>query len=269
MSRTAIELCGVSKTFGGTHGRSDVVALAGVTFSVAAGEFVSIVGPSGCGKSTVLSLVAQLAPLSSGRILINGAPPAGIHPDLGYVFQRDTLLPWRTVIENVWMALELKGVGLRERRVKAQALTRTVGLESFEHHYPHELSGGMRKRCELIRTLIRQPSILLMDEPFGALDAQTRYVLQEELIRMWSETHSTILFVTHDIAEAIALSDRVLVMSRRPGRVLRDLRIGLPRPRSVMETVNFPEYAGYFNEIWGLLREQAPATAASEAASVA
>ena len=252
----AIEVASVSKTFEGRDGRRSVLAVADASFCVAGGEFVSLVGPSGCGKSTVLNLLSGLARPTGGRIAIRGRPSEGVHPDIGYVFQRDTLLPWRTVLENVCLGPELRGVPRAERVHRAAALIKKVGLSSFEHHYPHELSGGMRKRCELIRTLINRPSILLMDEPFGALDAQTRYLLQEDLLRMWREEQNTIVFVTHDIGEAIALSDRVLVMSRRPGRILEDVRIRLPRPRSATDAQSAPEYAAHFQEIWGILREQ-------------
>ncbi len=256
MGMNAIELVQVSKTFEGRDGRQTVQAVAEVSFGVAEGEFISLVGPSGCGKSTILSLVAGLARPTGGKMMIRGKPLQGVHPDIGYVFQRDTLLPWRTVLENVCLGPELKGASREERAEQATALIRRVGLTSFEHHYPHELSGGMRKRCELIRTLINRPNILLMDEPFGALDAQTRYLLQEDLLRMWREERNTIVFVTHDIGEAIALSDRVVVMSRRPGRVLKDIRVRLPRPRSAVDAQSRPEYAEHFQEIWSVLREE-------------
>jgi NitT/TauT family transport system ATP-binding protein len=251
-----ITLSEVGKTFEGKEGRREVPALEDVSFSVAQGEFVSLVGPSGCGKSTILNLLAGLARATRGRLLIGDKPLQGVHPGIGYVFQRDTLLPWRSVLENVWLGPELKGVPRPDRRERAMTLIRKVGLTTFEHHYPHELSGGMRKRCELIRTLVNQPSILLMDEPFGALDAQTRYLLQDELLRIWQESRPTILFVTHDIGEAIALSDRVLVMSRRPGRVIKDLRVRLPRPRTAMEAQSLPEYTEHFQEVWSVLRDQ-------------
>ena len=252
----AIELADVHKTFEGRDGRKAVPALAEVSFGVEEGQFVSLVGPSGCGKSTILNLLSGLARPSGGKITIRGRPLQGVHPDIGYVFQRDTLLPWRTVLENVCLAAELKGAPRAEREPEAMTFIKKVGLAGFEHNYPHELSGGMRKRAELIRTLIKRPSILLMDEPFGALDAQTRYLLQEDLLRMWREGQSTIVFVTHDIGEAIALSDRVLVMSRRPGRLLKDVRVRLPRPRGAIDAQSFPEYAEHFQEIWGVLREQ-------------
>jgi NitT/TauT family transport system ATP-binding protein len=252
----AIEIVNVTKSFEGTEGRATVLALTGISFQVPDGEFVSLVGPSGCGKSTILNLVAGLTQAREGRILLRGQPLRGIHPEVGYVFQRDTLLPWRTVIENVCLGPELRGVPRAERVLQAESLIRKVGLARFEHHYPHELSGGMRKRCELIRTLINRSSILLMDEPFGALDAQTRYLLQEELLEMWQEQRNTILFVTHDIGEAIALSDRVLVMSRHPGRIMKDVRVRLPRPRTATDAHTSPEYTGHFQEIWGMLREQ-------------
>jgi NitT/TauT family transport system ATP-binding protein len=251
-----IELSGVGRTFEGKDGRREVQALDDVSFRVSEGEFVSLVGPSGCGKSTILNLVAGLTRISQGSILVRGRAVQGIHPDIGYVFQRDTLLPWRSVLDNVMLGPELRRVAPDERAREALALIRKVGLGAFEHHYPHELSGGMRKRCELIRTLINRPSILLMDEPFGALDAQTRYLLQEELLRMWRETRNTVVFVTHDIGEAIALSGRVLVMSRRPGRILQDVGIRLPEQRSAVGAQSLPEFSAHFEQIWGILREQ-------------
>jgi NitT/TauT family transport system ATP-binding protein len=252
----AIELTGVGRTFEGKDGRREVQALEDVSFRVFEGEFVSLVGPSGCGKSTILNLVAGLTRCSQGTILVRGRPLQGIHPDIGYVFQRDTLLPWRTVLDNVVLGPELRGIDHETRGRHALDLIRKVGLGAFEHHYPYELSGGMRKRCELIRTLINRPSILLMDEPFGALDAQTRYVLQEELLRMWQAERNTIVFVTHDIGEAIALSGRVLVMSRRPGRILKNLEIHLPGRRSAVGAQSSPGFSAHFEEIWAILREQ-------------
>ena len=230
MSGNAIEVLNLSRTFEGVAGRQDIQALENLNFQVREGEFVSLVGPSGCGKSTVLNLITGLMRPSSGKIIIRGREIQGIHPDIGYVFQRDTLLPWRTVIENVSLGLELKGVPRAERMALAMAAIKNVGLSAFEHHYPHELSGGMRKRCELVRTLIKRPSLLLMDEPYGALDAQTRYLLQEDLMRMWAEDKTTIIFVTHDIGEAIVLSDWVLVLSCRPGTIIKNVRIQIPRP---------------------------------------
>ena len=254
MADVAIELTGVGRTFAGQDGRREVQALADVSLQVFEGEFVSLVGPSGCGKSTVLNLVAGLARASRGTVRVRGRALDGIHPDIGYVFQRDTLLPWRSVLDNVALGPELRGVARDERQRRALELIRKVGLGAFEHHYPYELSGGMRKRCELIRTLINRPAILLMDEPFGALDAQTRYLLQEDLLRMWRDARSTIVFVTHDIGEAIALSSRVLVMSRRPGRILRDFAVRLPERRSAVAAQSSPEFSAHFEEIWGILR---------------
>ena len=256
MTGVAIELSGVGRTFEGRDGRQQVQALADVSLQVREGEFVCLVGPSGCGKSTILNLIAGLARVSQGSILVRGRPLDGIHPDIGYVFQRDTLLPWRSVLDNVVLGPELRGVARDARARDALELIRKVGLTAFEHHYPHELSGGMRKRCELIRTLINRPAILLMDEPFGALDAQTRYLLQEDLLRMWREQRNTILFVTHDIGEAIALSSRVLVMSRRPGRILRDIHVRLPEQRSAVTAQSLPEFSAHFEEIWAILRRE-------------
>jgi len=224
VANVAIELTGVGRTFEGKDGRRDVQALEDVSFRVFEGEFVSLVGPSGCGKSTVLNLVAGLTRASQGTILVRGLPLQGIHPDVGYVFQRDTLLPWRTVLDNVVLGPELRGIDRDTRARQALELIRKVGLGAFEHHYPHELSGGMRKRCELIRTLINRPSILLMDEPFGALDAQTRYVLQEELLRMWQAERN---------------NDRL-----RDPRHRRGHRAVGPRPRHVAPARPHPQEPG-------------------------
>jgi NitT/TauT family transport system ATP-binding protein len=256
MPENAIEVMDLCTTFEGLQGRQDVQALEKVCFRVREGEFISLVGPSGCGKSTVLNLLAGLMKPSRGKVCLRGNEVQGVHPDIGYVFQRDTLLPWRTVLENVWLGLELKGVSRSECMELAMAAIKKVGLAAFEHHYPHELSGGMRKRCELVRTLINRPSLLFMDEPYGALDAQTRYLLQEDLLRMWGEEKTTIVFVTHDIGEAVVLSDRVLVMSCRPGTIIKDISINLPRPRSVLEAQASNEYVQHFKEIWNLVKGQ-------------
>ena len=219
----------------------DLAAVDGVDLTVGVGEVVCLLGPSGCGKSTILNLIAGLARAQSGRFLIRGQPSSGIHPDIGYVFQRDALLPWRTVLDNVCLGPELRGVPREERVGQAEALIRKVGLTRFEHHYPHELSGGMRKRCELIRTLINRSSILLMDEPFGALDAQTRARMQTHLLDIWRNIDVTILFITHDLDEAIFLADRILVLKANPGAVQELIEVPVPRPRDYSQ-VNTPEF---------------------------
>ncbi|TME90225.1 MAG: ABC transporter ATP-binding protein, partial [Chloroflexi bacterium] len=203
----------------GIRFRWGVEVVRDVTLDVPSGDFVTIVGPSGCGKSTLLNAIAGLLDptecVVDGRIAIDGSPPGTRGIRLGYVFQRDTLLPWRTILENIELGLEIRRVP-RTERVRARELISLVGLGGFEHYYPHQVSGGMRQRAQLIRTLAYEPDVILMDEPFGALDAQNRMLLQAELLRMWERRKVTVVFVTHDLAEAIVLGQRVVVMSRRP-----------------------------------------------------
>jgi NitT/TauT family transport system ATP-binding protein len=231
------------------------LALDDVNFIVGRGEFVTIVGPSGCGKSTLLMLVAALLPPSSGTIRLNGRAMTAPGSDRALVFQDFALLPWRNVLRNVELGLELKGMTLDKRRALARRYIAMVGLRKFERHYPHQLSGGMRQRVGIARALSVEPEILLMDEPFGALDAQIRQVMGEELLRIWERDRKTILFVTHDIDEAIYLADRVIVMSASPGRVIREIAIALPRPRR-LDIRNTPAFAVHRQAIWDLLEEQ-------------
>jgi NitT/TauT family transport system ATP-binding protein len=213
-------------------GRS-VVAVDAVSFGVAAGSFVSLVGPSGCGKSSILNAVAGLLPGFGGQIAVHGHRVVGPGQDRALVFQQAALLPWRTVLGNITYGLECRGVRRMEARTRALELVQLVGLGGFEHHYPHELSGGMQQRVNLARALAVDPSLLLMDEPFAALDAQTREYMQGELTRIWSIRRKTVLFITHQIDEAVYLSDRVVVLSARPGRVKAEVDVTLPRPRSL------------------------------------
>jgi NitT/TauT family transport system ATP-binding protein len=235
--------------------RRRVEALQGITFSVTCGEFVAIVGPSGCGKSTLCEIVGGLIPPSSGQILIKGAPVMGPHPAVGLVFQEDSAFPWLTTLNNVAFGLRMEGVGREERERCARAMIGLVGLSGFEGHHPRELSGGMRQRVAIARTLVMNPELLIMDEPFGALDAQTRLLLGEELLRIWREVRATILFITHDIAEAVRLADRVLIMTARPGRLRRVVSVDLPRPRD--KTPDLLAAADRLvAEIWEELREE-------------
>lgn len=223
-----LSLDGVTKEY---HARGKrVVALDSISLTVAAGEFVTIVGPSGCGKSTLLNLIVGLLRTSAGRISFRGEPIDGICTRIGYVTQKDNLLPWRTLAENVEIALEIREVGKAERKRQSLELIERVGLSGFEDHYPHELSGGMRQRANIIRTLIYDPELILMDEPFGPLDAQTRIVLQDQLLRLWSATKKTIIFITHDLIEAITLADRVVLMTSRPGRIKSIENVMIPGP---------------------------------------
>jgi NitT/TauT family transport system ATP-binding protein len=231
-------------------------ALADADFEVRAGEFLSVVGPSGCGKSTLLNLTAGLMKPSSGTVLYRGAPVEKVNTRVGYVTQAETLLPWRTVRQNVQIPLEIRKPSPKgaAREEVVTRIIEMVGLGGFENHYPSELSGGMRKRVILARTLIYEPETLLMDEPFGALDAQLKIVLHEELLRLWSATKMTIVFVTHDLAEAVTLSDRVVVVSARPGRMRAIQEIDLPRPRDVFE-VRFDErFRDLHQNLWSILQ---------------
>jgi len=227
----------------------EIPALSGVSFDVREGEFLSIVGPSGCGKSTILNLVVGLLKPTSGDILLRGEKVEGINSEIGYVTQKDNLWPWRTLKNNVAFALEVRGTPKEERDGRAEAFIQKVGLGGFEEHYPHELSGGMRQRGNIIRTLIYDPTVILMDEPFGPLDAQTRMVLQNDLLKIWDENKKTIIFVTHDLVEAIALSDRVVIMTRRPGRVKDIVDVKIPRPRNVFAIHTAPGFKETYEKV--------------------
>jgi len=239
--------------------RKGVEAARDVTLDIPSGDFVTIVGPSGCGKSTLLNAIAGLLDeaecVVDGRIAIDGEAAGTRRVKLGYVFQRDTLLPWRTIVDNVRLGLQIRGVpGTQQAR--AHELITMVGLEGFEHYYPHQVSGGMRQRTQLIRTLAYDPDVILMDEPFGALDAQNRMLLQAELLRIWERRRVTVVFVTHDLAEAIVLGQRVVVMSRRPGRVKAIRTIGLAGPRDPFELRASPEFTRLEASIWTELRDE-------------
>jgi NitT/TauT family transport system ATP-binding protein len=231
------------------------LALSNVDFAVEDGEFVTIVGPSGCGKSTLLMLIAALLQPTSGTVRLDGRPVTAPGPDRALVFQDFALLPWRTVLANVELGLELKGVGAAERNAIARRHIAMVGLGAFERSYPHQLSGGMRQRVGIARALAVEPQVLLMDEPFGALDAQIRQVMGSELLKIWERGRKTILFVTHDIDEAIYLADRIIVMSASPGRVIADIKVTLSRPRP-LEIRNDAMFTAYRQRLWDLLAEQ-------------
>jgi NitT/TauT family transport system ATP-binding protein len=235
--------------------RSPVRALYGFDIDVNEGEFLSIVGPSGCGKSTFLNVLLGLIRPDSGDLRMHGKAIAGPGPDRAMVFQEFGLLPWRTVQNNIELGLELKGVPADARRKVSQHFIAMVGLAGFEGHYPHELSGGMKQRVGLARALATDPDVLLMDEPFAALDAQTRDLMQVELLRIWQEARKTVLFVTHQIDEAIYLSDRVMVMTKRPGHAKKIFPIKLPRPRDYEMRVK-PEFNDLKLEIWQTLRDE-------------
>jgi NitT/TauT family transport system ATP-binding protein len=215
-----------------------VKTLEGLDVTIAPGEFVCVLGPSGCGKSTLLGAIAGHIAASNGQIIIDGLKVDRPHPERGLVFQQHTLFPWKRVIDNVAFGPKMKGLGAHERRRQALDLLELVGLSGFEAHYPAELSGGMQQRVEIARVLINRPRVLLMDEPFGALDAQTRRMTQTLLLDIWSRLRTTVVFVTHDIEEALFLSDRILVLSRRPARIVADIRVPLTRPRRDETTVD-------------------------------
>jgi NitT/TauT family transport system ATP-binding protein len=240
-----------------------LTALDGVNLTVSDGEFVSIVGPSGCGKTTFLSVVDGLIPATSGRILVDGEVVAKPGPDRAVVFQDASLLPWRTVLANIRYGLECQGVNAREAKDRADHFIAMVGLTGFEHHYPHELSGGMQQRVNLARALVMDPKILLMDEPFASLDAQTRELMQEELLQIWVKANKTVLFVTHQIDEAIYLSDRVVVFSGRPGKVKTDIAVEIERPRK-LGIKREPRFHAIEDRIWGLIEEDVKGKLAGE-----
>ena len=240
---TLIRARGLRKTYRTRDG--EVETLKPLDFDIRAGEFVSVVGPSGCGKSTLMKLVAGLLPSSGGELDLAGHPVRGPQTDVGIVFQSALLLPWRRVLDNILLQAEIRGLPMEAARARAQALMTMAGLDGFERKYPWQLSGGMQQRVSILRALLHDPSVLLMDEPFGALDAMTRERMNLELQRIWMTSRKTVLLITHSIPEAIFLSDRVLVMSERPGRIVQTYDIDLPRPRplDVMGTEAFAAYA--------------------------
>jgi NitT/TauT family transport system ATP-binding protein len=241
------------------HGRHAVAALQDLSISIEPGEFICVLGPSGCGKSTLLSLLAGHLRQSIGSVRVDGWPVVGPAPERGLVFQQHTLFPWKKVLDNVAFGLKMKGVGRDERLDRARELLRLVGLEGFEDSYPSQLSGGMQQRVEIARVLINHPRVLLMDEPFGALDAQTRLNMQELLLDVWSRIKTTVVFITHDIDEALFLADRVLVMSPRPGRIVEEIHLahaaGFARPRHA-DLITTAEYARLKRHCLALLRPQ-------------
>ncbi|GAA4544219.1 ABC transporter ATP-binding protein [Amycolatopsis samaneae] len=231
---------------------SEVEALHGIDLDVPAGEFVSVVGASGCGKSTLLRLVDGLIPATTGTVTLHGRPVRGPGQDRALVFQQDRLLPWRTVARNVGLGLEFHGLSKKECAAKAAELLDLVGLPGFADAYPHELSGGMRQRVNIARALAVDPDVLLMDEPFAALDGQTRELMQGELLRIWAQRAKTVLFVTHQVDEAVYLSDRIVVLTARPGRVRAVLDVTLPRPRT-LAVKRSPEFARHVEHVWSLI----------------
>jgi NitT/TauT family transport system ATP-binding protein len=244
----------LAKTF--REGGRDVAAVDRVSFEIRDGEFVAVVGPSGCGKSTVLNMIGGLVEPSSGRIEVDGRSGPGVPPNVGYVFQKDTVFPWRTVARNIGLGLEYRRLGTAERARRVREAIALAGLEGFEDAFPATLSGGMRQRVALMRTLVVEPEILLMDEPFGALDTHTKITLHAELLRLWDARRPTVVFVTHDLSEAITLADRVMVMTRRPGRLKLVHEVKLPRPRDVIGLRESDDYAREYSRLWHILGEE-------------
>ena len=259
-TRCRIEIDALRKTFAAPahQGGGEVVAVDDASFRINDGEFVALLGPSGCGKSTILNMVATLIASNGGTIRVDGEPVVHGRPirHVGYVFQKDTLFPWRTVADNIGYSLELAGVPATERRARVERAIHQAGLDGFGRFYPSSLSGGMRQRVSLMRTLIAEPEILLMDEPFGALDTHTKLDMHSVLLDLWENTRQTVLFVTHDLGEALTLADRIILMSARPGRVKQDFRVNFPRPRNAVTLRETPEYAELFSKVWHSLGEE-------------
>ena len=253
----AVELQGITCTFAGRGGAGSYTAVKDVDLAVAEGEFVSVVGPTGCGKSTLLNVAAGLLKPTSGITRIFGEPLAGVNRRAGYMFQSDALMPWRSALANVTAGLEFRGVAPGEARRRGEDWLERVGLSGFGDRYPHQLSGGMRKRTALAQMLILDPPILLMDEPFSALDIQTRQMMENELLELWNADRKSVVFITHDLEEAISLSDRVVVLSAGPAtRPIGEFVIDLPRPRDVSEIRLSPRFMELHDRIWHSMKEE-------------
>ena len=258
MTVPALSLDGVSCTFVARDGdASGYAALRDVSLSVEAGEFVSVVGPTGCGKSTLLNMAAGLLAPSTGRVRVFGEPLVGLNRRAGYMFQAESLMPWRTALGNVTAGLSFRGARDADARALATEWLQRVGLAAFADRYPHQLSGGMRKRVSLAQVLVLDPDIILMDEPFSALDIQTRQLMENEVLALWDAKKKAVLFITHDLDEAIAMSDRVVILSAGPGsRVVGDFRVDLERPRDVAEVRTAPRFVELHKAIWDVLRDE-------------
>jgi NitT/TauT family transport system ATP-binding protein len=251
----AVEFDRITCTFAGARG--SYTAVKDVTLSIGEGEFVSVVGPTGCGKSTLLNVVAGLLKPSSGQVRVFGEPLAGVNRRAGYMFQSEALMPWRTALDNVTAGLEFRGMATDEARRRGEEWLARVGLAGFGDRYPHQLSGGMRKRTALAQMLILDPPVLLMDEPFSALDIQTRQLMENELLELWSANRKSVIFITHDLEEAISLSDRVVVLSAGPAtHPIGEFAIDLPRPRDVQEIRLSPQFIEIHDRIWHSMKEE-------------
>lgn len=249
-----ISIRDVDVVFKGRGGSEPLVAARNISLDVPEGAFISLLGPSGCGKSTLLNVVSGMMPPSAGQVLVDGRPVDGVRTDIGYMLARDGLMPWRNAVKNVGLGLELRSVPDRDQI--ATDLIERVGLKGFENHYRHELSHGMRQRVAVARTFATDPDILLMDEPFGALDAQTRVMLQDIFLQMWETKKKTVLFVTHDLMEAIVMSDQVVVMTHRPGEIKAIVDIDLPRPRSAADLRMDPRFQAFYKRLWDELKDE-------------
>jgi NitT/TauT family transport system ATP-binding protein len=263
MLKTAsvLDLVGVTKRFAAPGGASTLTAIERVSLNVGAGEFVAVVGPSGCGKSTILNLVAGLDRPSEGRILLNGIPVEGPNPTVGFMLQKDLLLPWRSIVHNVEFGLEARAISRAERRERALRELKRCRLSDFADSYPYQLSGGMRQRAALARTLAIEPAIVLLDEPFSALDAQTKLILQKSFAQTIATSRITTLLITHDLMEAVIMSDRILVMSERPGRIVEEIPVDLPDRDNPMARISAPRAREYVNHLLASLHLQEKAAA--------
>lgn len=250
-NRRAVELSNVAVKFG------SFTAIENVDLSVGEGEFLAVVGPTGCGKSTILNLVTGLLPAAKGQVKVFGRKLMGLNSESGYMLQQEALLPWKTALDNVALGLIFQGMPIDEARAQARPWMTKVGLKGFEHRYIHQMSGGQRKRVAMAQTLIMSPKIVLMDEPFSALDVHTRRLMHRILLNLWQEDRRSLIFITHDLEEAIALADRVVVMSAGPAaRVVGEVKITLPRPRDVSELATTDEFLRLYRELWSLLGEE-------------
>ncbi len=264
----AIELTNVTKRFG-TQGGGRFTALRDVELTIQPGEFCAVVGPTGCGKSTTLTLVSGLERPSAGTVVVDGRPVSGITPGVGFMFQQDAVFPWKSVLDNVAAGPRFRGQSRAKANVLARDWLRRVGLAGFEDRYPHQLSGGMRKRVALAQSLINEPRVLLMDEPFSALDVQTRSIMSDELLSLWDQTHPAVIFVTHDLEEAIALADKVVVLTAGPGTIKAIFPVDLPRPRRVQEIRFHPEFVAIYEKVWEALRSEVQTAYARTTSEVA
>ncbi|HSZ43371.1 MAG TPA: ABC transporter ATP-binding protein [Trebonia sp.] len=246
----------VDLTFGGAKRRRTVRALTDVSFAVGDREFCAIVGPSGCGKSTLLNLASGLRPATAGTVYVDERPVRGLVRDIGYVTQDSNLLPWLTVEDNIRLPLQIRGMPAADQESLVARWIGLVGLDGFRQSYPRQLSGGMQKRCSIARTLVYDPPILLMDEPFGALDAMTKAHMQDTLLKLWEGRPKTVLFVTHDLSEALALADKVVVITSRPGRVRTVVPVDIERPRDVFHTSEHPEFSRQHRALWDMFADE-------------